>query len=1172
MPCKPSLRGGGIFIAKDVLGDGRCGYRCLAMYLGMSVGRVMRIVLDLMVASKNFSAQQVLGLCIACDLQNACPKDAWLSDVHLRLLVEAAPALFPTGVLVNQPESQALKTWVWFQAVEPLVLLSDFEVLELFIAGARPCLLGHVRSPEQHFFSLDAPQWIHRTACAAEDAQLGANCDTSSKAGAGAATSPMHAAGGRSVRAACQNGMQQHSRAEIKASYPRLQGGADVSAGPPFASGPTCVSLPSSVWRAILRYTAGFYNTATLCRVSRETRDLIVQPRFWRGIRMLVPDSCGCMHMCLCRCIRALWPSQSVQRLRRLGPSEGSMLMLPEGPMCSYSRRQVTSRRFVHAWLAASSGPPLSSIRLCASQLFASESLGRLYVGYTRQREAEKVAEAVYDFGHPDPDAPWYFRFSCRQGSLSSCPTARVARGDLPVTHRCSDGTDVTGPNIVCLSFSARELACSWNGRLASRCRLPLFVTFPAHDTSLRWFCMLDTNSTLPEEADSPSTAVLPVATVLQSQNALPICDIQFHGGSVRTLPKRPPWADMEDEEGQHLANQPAIRTPVSRGVQDQNQHGALSCEAVQVRPVWAEQLVRSQKRSVSFLRACAQLLDKDMEALGHDIADVAKHNYGWANFFRNDDFSEHPMPLYLMHMLLSNVLRAEIQVAYIPSGRCLLLGNHGVEHIEVFSSSVPTVAISEHSGRAFAVRKRERWGEAATRGGDGVAIEALMFGPAKDLLRPAEDIFFCLGTTRLDCVTVLRAFERVHGLQVDSTFEGQTLSVAGASQLCLSVLPMLPTGIIVLNARGTSWHVTWDRHVQVACGHALHLIAQGARCVAWCAFAQRWRCALLRRPCNASWLGTVCAGVGSATLQKVFVQTEAGTVGEDTQQGLVEDLAGGASHRNSSTMEFLAPQLGQRVMILKDQWLKLILSGRKTMELRSKRAKTGWTWLGKGNFIHARGRIAACQELTADTFQMYRAQHGLETDAPPYTRTFALWLEDVQPLDEPAAFFKPWGPIGWAIVRFKKTDLPSRARPGRGKQVPAQRQPRTETGLPNIGNTCFVNAVLQALLHLPDIKSLLQRCAAMRCEQGCLWCLLRRTMRARDNGRANRACMEGWLPWVREFGLDVGRQDSAVLFATAVCDVLQEQQQARLCSSLVFRNLQGMQSKFWAVGWGGGG
>ena len=61
-----------------------------------------------------------------------------------------------------------------------------------------------------------------------------------------------------------------------------------------------------------------------------------------------------------------------------------------------------------------------------------------------------------------------------------------AASSGVQASHRCSEGADVGGANVVDLTFSARELACCWNGKLASLCHLPQTRSFPAHASHLR--------------------------------------------------------------------------------------------------------------------------------------------------------------------------------------------------------------------------------------------------------------------------------------------------------------------------------------------------------------------------------------------------------------------------------------------------------------------------------------------------------------------------------------------------------------------------------------------------------------------------------------------------------------------------------------------------------------
>ena len=46
-------------------------------------------------------------------------------------------------------------------------------------------------------------------------------------------------------------------------------------------------------------------------------------------------------------------------------------------------------------------------------------------------------------------------------------------------------------------------------------------------------------------------------------------------------------------------------------------------------------------------------------------------------------------------------------------------------------------------------------------------------------------------------------------------------------------------------------------------------------------------------------------------------------------------------------------PEPGDRILILKPYWLNLILSGQKSMEIRSRNLKPGQYWLGGRGFVH---------------------------------------------------------------------------------------------------------------------------------------------------------------------------------------------------------------------------
>ena len=149
---------------KDVEGDGRCGYRSLALARGVSWQQVLQEVLHaaLQAPAGVFSTQQLLALCIASDPTNACPDAAWLTDQHISLLARTLPVLYPHGILVRCWGS-GNANWLWFHAAGCHALATR-TVVERTAAGWRPCVLGHSQQSQMHFSCLQILGWSNREA------------------------------------------------------------------------------------------------------------------------------------------------------------------------------------------------------------------------------------------------------------------------------------------------------------------------------------------------------------------------------------------------------------------------------------------------------------------------------------------------------------------------------------------------------------------------------------------------------------------------------------------------------------------------------------------------------------------------------------------------------------------------------------------------------------------------------------------------------------------------------------------------------------------------------------------------------------------------------------------------------------------------------------------------
>ena len=252
------------------------------------------------------------------------------------------------------------------------------------------------------------------------------------------------------------------------------------------------------------------------------------------------------------------------------------------------------------------------------------------------------------------------------------------------------------------------------------------------------------------------------------------------------------------------------------------------------------------------------------------------------------------------------------------------------------------------------------------------------------------------------------------------------------------------------------------------------------------------------------------------------FLDTQAVRVSDEEWESEESDFEGGAAHVAGGAAEVAfcetSPEEDDRALILQERWLKQILARTKVLELRGRQARCGLVWLAHRSCLYGRARIAACEELSATRFALLRSEHGVLQGPPPYKRTWGLWLEDVLLLKKPVKFWKRWGAIGWARVRFSKQTT-SQQQLGSGPQK-LEDDPRenhaTEVrgGLCNIGNSCFMNSVLQLIYAVPLLmRSIMEHRRAVHCGDACLRCLLQQTQVSRaGNAPLERRATAFWL------------------------------------------------------------
>ena len=110
-------------------------------------------------------------------------------------------------------------------------------------------------------------------------------------------------------------------------------------------------------------------------------------------------------------------------------------------------------------------------------------------------------------------------------------------------------------------------------------------------------------------------------------------------------------------------------------------------------------------------------------------------------------------------------------------------------------------------------------------------------------------------------------------------------------------------------------------------------------------------------------------------------------------------------------------PQPGDRIMIFKEKWLKLILKREKTMEIRSRALKGGKYWLGYKGLIRGMAVFGDAVPVQDDeTWASYRDRHRVETELP-YKKTWGLPILRARSI-APVKYEHPRGSEG--IVRYR--------------------------------------------------------------------------------------------------------------------------------------------------------
>ena len=112
-------------------------------------------------------------------------------------------------------------------------------------------------------------------------------------------------------------------------------------------------------------------------------------------------------------------------------------------------------------------------------------------------------------------------------------------------------------------------------------------------------------------------------------------------------------------------------------------------------------------------------------------------------------------------------------------------------------------------------------------------------------------------------------------------------------------------------------------------------------------------------------------------------------------------------------------PCVGERILILRAQWLHRILDGTKTLEIRGQRLHEGDVWLGSQQRISGKARLGPAFRIsTTKDWAASRPLHLVADPVSPYKTTWGLPLQSVTRLRDAVPFLHLPGAI--SIVKFR--------------------------------------------------------------------------------------------------------------------------------------------------------
>ena len=110
-------------------------------------------------------------------------------------------------------------------------------------------------------------------------------------------------------------------------------------------------------------------------------------------------------------------------------------------------------------------------------------------------------------------------------------------------------------------------------------------------------------------------------------------------------------------------------------------------------------------------------------------------------------------------------------------------------------------------------------------------------------------------------------------------------------------------------------------------------------------------------------------------------------------------------------------PKHGDRMLVVRPHWIRLILDREKTQEIRGRNLSPGKYWLGSRGVIY--GRVQLKPGTLIDSVEAWtelRFRHRVDSDRPPYKKNYGLPIQHAKRVRR-VPYTHPRGAIG--LVRF---------------------------------------------------------------------------------------------------------------------------------------------------------